>query len=404
MTATTGSTRTGTKTYGGVNALLRGPALQGADVGPQDLMTVTPTAGVHSNFLYHGGPVVGCSQVYATFWGDQWLTDPASTVRAGRLAQFLKDFLASNYMNILSQYGCGNGAGGAGLFFRSGFVSGVPSDINETTIHSTIQNLINANVVPEPYGAGTKRATVALMIFLADNIAVNSANLGAVMCEASGDTAFGYHYYFTTSGGHNLYYSVIPGLTDACLKNSCGTNDAGCSLHLWETQEQRQTQVTSHEYSEMVSDPELTAWYEPGAENGDICNGESATITVGANTWTVQRMYSKYDDIATNGASFCVVEPANPIPELSGGPAAGLSVGAQLRLLPPGAFDRLLPLPRFQHDMGTGKTTVDKADAERYARQLFHPLEPANVVGSLPGLLGELAGLIGEEAVPRPRQ
>jgi hypothetical protein len=386
-------TKARSKTFGGVNAILRGGALHGESTGPSELQMVSPTAGAHSGFVYHGGPVIGCSQVYATFWGDQWLTDPASTQRAGRLAQYMKDLLASKYMNILSQYGCGNGAGGAGLFMRSGFVSVVPANLDETAIHGILQNCINAGAIPEPNDSGVKRATAAVMIFLADNIAVNSANLGAVMCEPSGDSAFGYHYFFQTSGGHHLYYSVIPGLTDTCLQNSC-PSDLTCSLHLAETQEQRQTQVASHEYSEMVSDPELSAWYEPGAENGDICNGESATITVGANTWTVQRMYSKFDDINSNGASYCVVEPANPIPELAGGPAAGLTAAARLQLLPPGTFDRLLPLPPFRHDAARNKTQVQPEDQQRYVRQLFYPLAPADVVGDLSGFLAEVAAMV----------
>jgi hypothetical protein len=338
--------------------------------------------------------VIGCAQVYASFWGNQWLTDPASTQRAGRLAQFLKDFLASSYMNILSQYGCGSGAGGAGIFVRSGFVSNVPTNLDETSIHSTIQSCINDGAIPEPSNNGTKRATVAMILFLADNIAVNSANLGAVMCEPNGDTAFGYHYYFTTSAGNSLYYAVIPGLTDACLHRSC-SSDANCSLHLSETQEQRQTQVTSHEYSEMVSDPELSAWYDPSAgENGDICNGVSGTITVGPNTWTVQRMYSAFDDIQSNGATVCNLAPASPIPELSGGPASGLTPAAQLRLMPPGSLDRLLPLPPFHHDMSSKKTEVRAEDTKAYVNRLFHPLNHSNVVGNLGQLLADVASAL----------
>ena len=388
----TDETQTESKTFGGVSAVVRHGALHGESTGPSDLQAVSPTAGAHSGFVYHGGPVIGCSQVYATFWGDQWLTDPASTVRAGRLAQYMKDLLASQYMNILSQYGCGNGAGGAGLFFRSGFVSGVPAQIDETTIHSTLQNCINSGALPEPNNSGVKRSTPAVMIFLADNIAVNSANLGAVMCEPSGDSAFGYHYFFVTAAGNNMYYAVIPGLTNACLTNSCAS-DLTCSLHLAETQEQRQTQVASHEYSEMVSDPELSAWYEPGAENGDICNGESATITVGANTWTVQRMYSKYDDINSNGASYCVVTPPTPIPELAGGPASGLTAATQLQLMPPGSFDRLLPLPTFHHDAAKNTTEVQAEDQQRYMRQMFFPLDQS-VVGDIGGFLNQVAATI----------
>lgn len=390
---TDGATAVSTKTYGGVNATIRAGSLQGATTGPA-VGGPRPAAAAFPNFTYHGGPVIGCAQVYASFWGDQWVTDPGSTQRAGRLAQFIKDMLASKYMNIISQYGCGGGAGGAGIFVRSGFVSGVPTNLDETSIHSTIQALINNAALPEPSGTGTKRATIGLMIFLADNIAVNSSNLGAVMCEPNGDTAFGYHYYFTTAAGNNCYYSVVPGLTDACLQRSC-SSDSSCSLHLSETQEQRQTQVASHEFCEMASDPELSAWYDPGAgENGDICNGEAATITVGPNTWTVQRMYSLYDDINSNGASYCVVEPASPIPELAGGPVSGLSAAAQLRLLPPGSLDRLLPLPPFHHDARSHQTEVKKEDMQAYVRRVFHPLQHTDLVGNLGQFLTDAAGAL----------
>jgi hypothetical protein len=382
-----------TRTYGGVAANLRQKALQGATVAAgmenTDLAAAQPVSAGHPNFTYHGGPVISCSTVYASFWGDQWLSDPAATQRAGRLAQFLKDLLASKYMNILSQYRAGNGAGAAGIFVRSGFISSVPNDLDENSIHSTIQNCINAGVVPEPGNP----SNMAFMIFLADDIAVNSANLGAVMCEPNGDTAFGYHFFYTTTAGNPFYYSVVPGLTDACLKRSC-PSDASCSLHLTERQEQRQTQVTSHEYAEMVTDPELTAWFEPGAENGDICNGESATLTVGPNTWTVQRMYSKFDDINSNGAVQCVVEPANPIPKLAGGPASRLHLATQLKLMAPDSLTRLLPLPSFHFDAKTQAHRMDDKDVTAYVQRLFAPLKPAHVVGNLSELLTAAAAVV----------
>jgi hypothetical protein len=382
-TVTEKKERIGVGTRGGVGAQMKQPALRGeGEEGDGDLHAHQPVSAAHPNFKYHGGPVISCSTVYTSFWGDQWLTDPSSTARAARLAQFMKDFLASKYMNILSQYGCGNGAGGAGIFVRSGFVSSVPSSIDENAIHATIQGLINSGAVPEPGSP----SSMAFMIFLADNIAVNSANLGAVMCEPSGDTAFGYHYFYKTAGGHSFYYSVIPGLTNQCLQRSCGS-DAGCSLHLAQTQEQRQTQVTSHEYSEMVSDPELTAWYEPGAENGDICNGEAATITVGPNTWTVQRMYSKYDDIQSNGAVQCVVEPPNPLPKLAGGPAAALEIADQLKIASPESFARLLPLPTFHFDAKTGDHHVDKSEMKSYLKRLSSPLDLTDIIGEIATLV-----------------
>jgi hypothetical protein len=69
----------------------------------------------------------------------------------------------------------------------------------------------------------------------------------------------------------------------------------------------------------MTTDPQLNAWFslDLSHENGDICNGEADTIKVGANTWTVQRQYSKTDDINSNGTNFCLVDAPNPIAKLA---------------------------------------------------------------------------------------
>jgi hypothetical protein len=104
-------------------------------------------------------------------------------------------------------------------------------------------------------------------------------------------------------------------LDDTCVSESCPGGDASCSLKLGQTQEQRRTQVTSHEFAEMTTDPQLNAWYDPqNGENVDICNGQSDTITVGTNTWTVQAIYSKYDDVQTNGSTYCLSQVSSPEP------------------------------------------------------------------------------------------
>ena len=71
-------------------------------------------------------------------------------MRAAHLAQFMKDLLASKYMNVLAQYGVGFGAGVAGQYVKSTFVANVPAQLNESAIHATIQACINAGALPEP--------------------------------------------------------------------------------------------------------------------------------------------------------------------------------------------------------------------------------------------------------------
>jgi hypothetical protein len=155
-------------------------------------------------------------------------------------------------MNVLSQYGVGSGKG-SGLFIQASFISSVPTALKDSDIHNIIQLAITAGAIPEPPHNNT---TQVLIIFLDENTGVNDPSLGIVMCEPAGDNAFGYHFDFTTAAGNPFYYAVIPGLNDLCLKNSY-SNDSFCSLHLAQTQEQRRTQVTSHEFIEMCTDPKF---------------------------------------------------------------------------------------------------------------------------------------------------
>jgi len=274
---------------------------------PEDVATAGGAAAdPHPKFLYHGGPVVLDPRVFAMFVGD-W-TSPANQARSTRLIQYLKDLVVSPYMNILSQYGCGT----AGTFIGSAFVHNTSDNLTELTIHQLIQTAINASTIPEPTNHNN-----CYILFLDDATGVKDRGLKIVMCEAKSDNAFGYHHIFSTAAGNPCNYAIIPGLSNACLTETCH-GSASCSLHTTQTQEQRQTQVASHEFSEMISNPNGDAWFDgsDGEENGDLCNGIPGTITVSGRTWTVQRMYSKTDDLQSHGGNICVLPPAHPLPPL----------------------------------------------------------------------------------------
>ena len=283
--------------HGGVSTVRSVKATPQAGAGP----------GAHPDFKYNGGPVIRNPQVYSTFWGPLW-SDSAHAGEAERLNQFLRDLLVSEYMNVLSQYGVGTGANTA-AFVGSSSVSNVPAQIDQAGIAKVIQGLIDAGSIPEPPPTGNN---IALVVFLDETIAVDQPGLR--MCEPNGDNAFGFHSDFVTKAGNDFFYAIIPALDDNCIRNSCP--GGGCSLQLTQTQEQRRTQVTSHEFAEMCTDPKFpTGWFGPTSdENGDICNGNSANLVVGANTWNVQTQYSKTDDENTNGAAFCVLGKPTPMP------------------------------------------------------------------------------------------
>jgi hypothetical protein len=295
--------------FGGVSGRYHGKSLEGAQV----LMAAAPsTRGAFPNFTNHGGPVITAPVLRTTFWGGSWTTQ-AGQAAMQRLNQFCTDILNSGFMNVLAQYGAGSGKG-TGRFAGSTTITTVSGSLTNAQIDAQIQGGIDAGTLSEPPKNNT---TDVLVIFLDESVEVDDSSEGLVMCEPSGDTAFGYHDFFTTKGGNDFYYAVIPALDDKCIEQTCPGGDSGCSLTSGATQEQRRTQVSSHEIAEMLTDPHLNAWYDPqNGENGDICNGESVTITVGTATWTVQPTYSKYDDQNTDGQTYCVTEAANPIPRV----------------------------------------------------------------------------------------
>jgi hypothetical protein len=271
-------------------------------------------------FVYNGGSVITSPVVHTSFWGALW-SDATHQTAAQRLNLYVQDLLASKFMNVLSQYGVGSGAG-SGQLGQTTFLAGVANQLTDADIQNNIQQAINSGQIPEP---PANNQSQVLLIYLDENTEVNDPNLGIVMCEPQGDTAFGYHNSFTTTAGNSFFYGVMPALDDACLQNTCGNNP--CSLDPSLSQEQRRTQVTSHEFAEMVTDPvPPTGWYDQNDPNsgelGDICNGQSDTIAgASGNNWTVQKIYSAFDDQQNSGSNYCLSQVNMPEPPLPGAPS-----------------------------------------------------------------------------------
>jgi hypothetical protein len=343
-------------------------------------------------------------------------------------------------MNVLSQYGVGGGAGLAGAYFQSHFLgitgnddilgdrpghpvvgrSGVGadagarkrssgavlsgsgghgytpvsapsvlptgSDFTNDTITNWIQRLIDQGVIPDASDP-TSLGTVVLMIFLDDTIElVDRGFLGGkspiVMCEDASDTAYGYHWFFNTRSGNPMYYAVIPSLNDNCIRKG-GSLDSSLS------QEQRLTQVASHEFAEMCTDPQPFTGWNP--EIGDPCNGDSDTITVGQNIWTVQKIYSLANDDGYGEADPCVGSVPQHLPANSNGPQLLASALAQYR---PGHLDRLLPLPPVCVSARDGSAEVNAKDMRSYVSRLTHPLRHADLPLGVPGILRQAADII----------
>src|SRR5947209_5533155 len=129
--------KTSGSALGGVSSKPGAPAIRGVKTVAPVRRRPQAAAGTFPEFDFHGGPVVTFPQVYTSFWGQMWSTDPNYQQRAVNLSQFHKDLLNNEFMNVLSQYGVGNGIG-SGAFIQSSFVNNISGDLTDADIRNTI--------------------------------------------------------------------------------------------------------------------------------------------------------------------------------------------------------------------------------------------------------------------------
>ena len=319
---------------------------------------------------YVGGPVIRCPAVYNSFWGPSW-GDVTHQTLAKQINQFTQDLLASNFMNILTQYGELLGAG-SGAFIRASSLPGVQSVLTVQSYQQIIQQCINAGAFPQAVDLNAALSIPMLMIYLDEHTVING---GGRQLNFPGAPDLAYHDSFVTANGHPCVYAFM------------------AFLPLNEL-----TWVASHEFAEAVTDPLYNAWTPDHAfhEIGDYCEGNNSSITVSGRTWTVQTIWSD-----TNNA--CIVPPAAPIPALHPGPfgaadgarAAGVArLTAARGALQIAPHDRVLPLPSIQFDLTSGTHAMDPAEVSVYVKKMFHPLKHDQLLGNTPEFLRSFAGLL----------
>lgn len=153
--------------------------------------------------------------------------------------------------------------------------------------------------------------------------APSTADVLQAVSDATGGTVSAGAYY-------PVYTSIPRGHASYCAWHSNGTingvaiqfgfffdltNDPGCMPDSTSTDIQSLGNVSGHELSEMLTDPQLNAWYDSkGAENADKCAWTfgSKLISLGSSgSWKIQGNFSNqaavrnvgYANIANHGAT-----------------------------------------------------------------------------------------------------
>jgi hypothetical protein len=230
---------------------------------------------------YAGGPVVRRPLVYASFWGPGWAS-PDQQEQAAGITQFHQDLLNSEFMNVLAQYGC-PGAG-TGAFVNASRLPWVPKVLTVAQYQEIIQSRVFTDPLPERQNVGSP----VLLIYLDETTIINDPATGRQLNFLAAYDS-GYHDFFTTPSGHRLYCGFIAHSPDIDTT----------------------TIVASHEFAEIITDPEYSAWTpdDGWTEIGDICEEGQGSVTLGVNTWAVQTIWSNVDNA-------CICQAPGPIPEI----------------------------------------------------------------------------------------
>jgi hypothetical protein len=227
---------------------------------------------------YHGGPVMlGTVNVYYIWYGN-WSGNSATAI----LTDLASKIGGSPYFNINTTYYNGSNT------HVSNSVSYATSTTDNYSLGTTLTDANISSIVSSALSSGRLPT---------DSNGAYFVLTSADVAEASGfcTSYCGWHTYGTLPGT-TIKYAFV-GNADRCptacsVQTTSPNGNAGADA---------MASVIAHELEEMVTDPNLNAWYDTrGYENADKCawtfgtvstapNGSLYNMTLGARNYLIQR-------------------------------------------------------------------------------------------------------------------
>jgi hypothetical protein len=272
-----------------------------SDVELQDASPATTS-------FYHGGPVMtNPVNVYVIWYGDWKGNEDTSEV----VNYFINHFDSTSYFGIDREYY--EELNGEKIQVTNkvqvveNYYVGIPLGMELSSnqgVPDVVANTITQyGLTPDPDG---------LYLILTDQ---------AVKVDTICEGVCGWHNH-TIVQGVDVVFSVV-GNTDRCPKICSGQAWSGPDGGLIPSPNNNwaadgMANVITHEISESLSDPHLNAWFQSGAEIGDLCawnfgtvyvtsNGGYANIKVGDKDYLIQQMWTLDPDVDAGGQ--CGMQP-----------------------------------------------------------------------------------------------
>jgi hypothetical protein len=224
---------------------------------------------------WHNGPVMHSTTVVPVFWGSNWDSTSFTGDKISGLDTFYSNVGGTGYASTNAEYTDGSGnvnttdiSKASDLSDHSATPSGAPST---SQVLAEVAKVTNGNPVPNgyyPVYSDQPRGSAGYCAWH------SSGTINGIRVQ------FG--FFFNLDGD--------PG----CDPQAPTNHSQGLSAL---------ANVSGHELSEMLTDPQLNAWYDQrGAENADKCAWTfSGIVSIGGQDWKIQGNWSNAAANANSG-------------------------------------------------------------------------------------------------------
>jgi hypothetical protein len=220
-----------------------------------------------SLLLWHNGPVQHSTTVVPVFWGSKWANGTFVSDKVTGLDYLYSHVGNTSYLHTNYEYTDGSGHVGLGV--------SKSSDLTDTTA--------------TPSGAPSTTAVLNEVAKMTGGRPVAGAYYPVYSDQPRGGARYCAWHSAGTINGIPVKFGFF-----FALDGDPGC-DPGAPSNLGHSQGlSALANVSGHELSEMLTDPQLNAWYDrQGAENSDKCAWTfGGLVTIGSQQWKIQGNWS----------------------------------------------------------------------------------------------------------------
>ena len=218
---------------------------------------------------WHNGPVMHATTVVPVFWGSKWSNSTFAGDKTTGLDYFYSHVGGTAYLHTNSEYTDGSG------------------NVNTANVSKASSDKTDFSATPS--GAPSTSAVLAEVAKVTGNNPVPNAYYPVYSDQPRGSAGYCAWHSSGTINGIRVQFGFFFSLDGDSGCDPKAPTNLGHSQGL-----SALANVSGHELSEMLTDPQLNAWYDQkGDENSDKCAWTfSGLVTVGSQSWKIQGNWS----------------------------------------------------------------------------------------------------------------